>query len=442
MMDRLVDHLRSAVRAGGADLTDGQLLTCFVEQRDEAAFEALLRRHGPMVLGVCRRVLRSHQDAEDAFQATFLVLIRKAASVRSRETVANWLYGVAYNAARKARAVAARRQAREKQMTQVPEPDVEPPGMLGCDVQALLDKELSGLPQRYRLPLVLCELEGKTHKEAAQLLGLPAGTLSSRLARGKATLARRLSRRGVIVSAAAVAAALSGNATAGSLPVSLVTSTVKAARLVVGQAGLTGAASANVVALTRGVLQAMLLSKLRFITVVVLAAGLVCAGAAVSVGAWGRVQTAQQAGRSSPDPSERPNRPPEGEARPADPPAPGGASGESRVRALLKERLATLQEVLAETEKASRAAAVSPNVVLQAKLQVLKAELDLCESDKERVAVHEKMVAVARECERMIEQQYRAAMATHTDLLKAKASRLEAEIALERARTQAAAPSR
>ncbi len=115
---RVIDHLRRVVLAGeAASLSDEQLLTCFLEHRDEVAFEALVRRHGPMVLGVCRRVLRTLADAEDAFQATFLVLVRKAASIQSRATVANWLYGVAHNTALKARAINARRASRERQMT-------------------------------------------------------------------------------------------------------------------------------------------------------------------------------------------------------------------------------------------------------------------------------------------------------------------------------------
>src|SRR5205807_2821853 len=137
--------------------------------------------------GVCRRVLRTEHDAEDAFQATFLVLVRKAAAIATRELLANWLYGVAYNTARKARAVSARRRQHEQQVADLPEPQAVPPSPWN-DLRPLLDQELHLLPDRYRAPIVLCDLEGKTHKEAAAQLGCPVGTVSGRLARARAGL--------------------------------------------------------------------------------------------------------------------------------------------------------------------------------------------------------------------------------------------------------------
>src|SRR5262249_19630847 len=150
---------RSDGLANRAEVTDGQLLERFVNHQDHAAFTALVRRRGPMVWGVCRRVLRSHHDAEDAFQATFLVLIRQAASVTPREKVANWLYGVAYQTALKARATLARRSARERQVAALPEPTAKGQD-LGCDLQAVLDRTLSRLPGKYRVAIVLCDVEG------------------------------------------------------------------------------------------------------------------------------------------------------------------------------------------------------------------------------------------------------------------------------------------
>src|SRR5262249_11352360 len=211
-MSEVIRHLRSAVLLrDGAGLTDGQLLEGFLSHRDEAALAALVLRPAPMVWGVCRRVLRNEADAEDAFQATFLFLVRKAASIASRELLSNWLYGVAYRTALKARATAARRGARERQVPEMPEPEVAPRG-LPHDLQSLLDQELSRLPDKYRVAIVLCDLEGKTRPEAARELGCPEGTVAGRLARARGMLAKRLARHGTVLSGGSLAAALSQDA--------------------------------------------------------------------------------------------------------------------------------------------------------------------------------------------------------------------------------------
>src|SRR5689334_262291 len=168
-------------------LSDGQLLERFVGRREQAVFEAIVHRHGAMVWGVCRRVLRDHHDAEDAFQATFLVLARKARSVVPREKLGPWLYGVAYKTAMKARAMRAKRRTREVQVPDMPEPEAASRD-LRDDLTELLDGELSRLPGRYRIPIVLCDLEGQTHQEAARQLGWPIGTVSSRLSRARSML--------------------------------------------------------------------------------------------------------------------------------------------------------------------------------------------------------------------------------------------------------------
>src|SRR5262249_49520851 len=194
----------------GTSWTDGEVVAAFIEQKDEAAFEALVRRHGPMVFGVCRRVVGDHHDAEDAFQATILVLARKAASVRPREKIANWLHGVALRTAMKAKTMAPKRRGREKQGTEMPETQKAQQGQWH-DLQRLLDRELNGLPENYRLPIVVCDLEGKTIKQAAQQLGWPQGTLAGRLARGRKLLANRLTSRGVALSAGSLAVVVSQN---------------------------------------------------------------------------------------------------------------------------------------------------------------------------------------------------------------------------------------
>jgi RNA polymerase sigma-70 factor (ECF subfamily) len=251
-MRAVIRHLRAAALCSKGDgPCDGHLLESFIVRRDEAAFEALVRRHGPMVLGVCQRVLRNVHDAEDAFQATFLVLSRKADSVKPRDMVGNWLYGVAYRTAMKARAMNAKRRSKERHSGAIP-----PSGTSASGVDEVLleqlDHELNRLPEKYRVAIVLCELEGRSRKEVARLLGVPEGTLSWRLAHAKKLLARRLSRYGTV----ALATLISKSAASACLTPALRVSAVKAALTA-------GAIPAKVLALTEGVMKAMLLSKLK-----------------------------------------------------------------------------------------------------------------------------------------------------------------------------------
>ena len=286
-MSEVIQHLRRAVLLqDGAGLTDGQLLECFISSREEAAIAALVRRHGPMVWGVCRRVLRSHHDAEDAFQATFLVLLRKAASIMPREMFANWLYGVAHQTALKARQIAAKRRGRERQVIDMPEPKgVEQDR--SHDLQLVLDQELSRLPDKYRAVIVLCDLQGKTHKEAARQLGVPEGTIASRKATARTKLAKRLARHGLALGGGSLAAALSQNVASASLPTAVLSSTIKAVTLVAAGKAATGLISANVAALTEGVVKAMLLTKLKTMTALLLLLGMVTL-TSVMVLAWGQ----------------------------------------------------------------------------------------------------------------------------------------------------------
>ncbi len=282
MMNKVIKAIhyirRAALLRDGAGLTDAQLLGYFVERRDEAAFAALVKQHGPMVWGVCRRLL-NHHDAEDAFQSTFLVLVRKAASIVPRERVANWLYGVAYQTALQARRTAARRRAREKQVMAMPEPAVTEQD-LWRELQPLIDQELNRLPDAYREVIVLSDLEGKTRKEAARQLGLAEGTVASRLARARAMLAKRLARHGLAVSGAALAAVLTEQAVSANVPSAVLSSTIKAATL--AAAGQSAAViSVKVVALTTGVLRTMFVNKITVATTVLLALGFLTAGGSV-----------------------------------------------------------------------------------------------------------------------------------------------------------------
>jgi RNA polymerase sigma factor (sigma-70 family) len=279
-LSRVLEHVRSIVDRQEAE-SDGRLLELFMTQRDERAFEALVRRHGPMVLGVCQRVLRNFHDAEEAFQATFLVLVRKAASVRPRELVGNWLYGVACRTALEARRAASKRRAKERQVVAMPQP--EKGNDTWEELRFVLDQELARLPNKYRAVLVLCDLEGKTRKDAARKLAVPEGTVASRLASARTLLAKRLSRHGFAVSGGALAALLSQNASA-SVPPSVIASTIHAASLfAAGQATATGVISVQVAALTEGVVKAMLLTKLKISTAMLLVAVLVALGAGVGL---------------------------------------------------------------------------------------------------------------------------------------------------------------
>jgi RNA polymerase sigma factor (sigma-70 family) len=279
MPNGVTDYLRrAALLPHGAGLGDGELLGRFVERHDEAALAALVNRHGPMVWGVCRRLL-SHHDAEDAFQATFLVLVRKAPAVVPRAMVGNWLYGVAHQAALQARRTVARRRAKEIQVTAMPDTEAVQQDR-SPDLQPLLDQELSRLPDNYRAVIVLCDLEGRTRKEVARQLGVPEGTVGGRLARARAMLAKRLSQHGVTLSGGALAAVLPQNAASATVPSSVMASTIKAASLLAaGQA--TGVISAKVAALTEGVLKTMFATTLKITTVVLLAVCMIGLGTTV-----------------------------------------------------------------------------------------------------------------------------------------------------------------
>ena len=280
----LLGHVCRLFRSGAVTgLSDAQILDWFIFRRDEAgeaAFAALVRRHGPMVLGVCRRVLRDRHTAEDAFQATFLVLAHKARSIARRDRLANWLYGVAFRSAQRARSRGLRRRARETPVVasvETAKPDDTAPD---DELLANFDEELARLPVRLRAAAVLCELEGLT-RAAAFRLGIPERTLCSRLASAGRRLRARLARRGVAPSVPTSTLALSRDVKAVALPVRLTESTVQAAMRIAAGADPSSVATASVAALIQGVLNAMLLSRLKTIAAVMtVATGLAACAAA------------------------------------------------------------------------------------------------------------------------------------------------------------------
>jgi RNA polymerase sigma factor (sigma-70 family) len=273
----VIQHLVADLRPDGDGTADGELLARFLKSRDEEALASLVRRHAMMVWGVCCRLLGSHHDAEDAFQATFLVLVRKAGAV-PKQAIANWLYGVARQTAVRVRATAMKRGQRETQVVNMPEPTVAE--TRDGDLRSVLDEELSRLPNHYRGVIVLCDLEGMTRKDVACQLGIPEGSVASRLARARALLAKRLNQRGIRCSGGSVTAIVSAGSAFASVPPDLVLSTIKAAS--VFAAGPAAAvASATVVSLAEGVVKAMFVTKIKAAIAVVLILCFVATGTTI-----------------------------------------------------------------------------------------------------------------------------------------------------------------
>jgi RNA polymerase sigma factor (sigma-70 family) len=296
-LNTVLRHIHRVVGTPGvSELTDKQLLERFITGHEEAAFAALVRRHGPLVLGVCRRVLRHTQDAEDAFQATFMVLARKAASMRWHESVSNWLYEVAHRLALKVKAEAARRRLHERRAGEMVR-SASKQEDAWREFCSLLDEELQRLPEKYRVPLLLCYLEGETREQAARQLGWSLRTFKRRLEQGRELLRVRLARSGLTLSGVLLATGLTGDVGKAAIPALLGSTTVRAAlSFATNPTATTGGISANATLLAEGILKGMAMIKLKFAAAFVLAASLV--GATVSV--VGYQALAGQFGSSAP----------------------------------------------------------------------------------------------------------------------------------------------
>jgi RNA polymerase sigma factor (sigma-70 family) len=277
-LNTLLRHIHKLAASGGEQpRTDRQLLDDFTARRDEAAFTALLARHGPMVLRVCRRVLGHEQDAEDAFQATFVVLAQNSRSIRKREALAAWLHGVAHRTARKLQRSAARRRNHEARLRHLAPRAI--PGPTWDDVQAVLDEEIQRLPAAFRAAFVLCVLEGKSGPEAAAALGIPERTVSSRLTRARHRLRQRLQRRGIGLSALVAALAVAECTGQAAVPGALVGSTLRCGLVLAAGGPVAGVIPSHIAALAAGVTRAMFLTKAMTLTAVLLAVSLSVAGA-------------------------------------------------------------------------------------------------------------------------------------------------------------------
>jgi RNA polymerase sigma factor (sigma-70 family) len=328
-LNPLLHHIRHLIGSvPAAALTDSQLLERFLACRDESAVEVLVRRHGPLVFGVCRRVLRDAHAAEDAFQATFLVLTRKAPSLVRHERLGSWLYKVAYRLALRARATLIRRQQCEAQVARG-RPDSAGQHTGPSDLIVALDEEIQRLPASQRMPLVLCYFEGKTNEQAAEILGCPRGSMSARLAQARARIQVCLARRGFAAPAAGIAGLLAACAAEATVPIPLLTNTVRAAVWFAGeQASIASAASPQAVALAKGAFRAMFLNRLQIAAAGLLAAMLLGTGATLLV---------QAASEASPQAQAAPQQPSEvrtAGAAVADDPLPKGAIGRMGSRLL------------------------------------------------------------------------------------------------------------
>jgi RNA polymerase sigma factor (sigma-70 family) len=281
----LMQYIRRVAYSGTAEgATDGQLLEQYLVAENQAAFAALVKRHGPMVHAVCRRVLGNAHDADDAFQAVFIVLMRKARTIMSCESLGGWLHGVAYRTALKARSSAVRRLFMEKRAaaTGTVEDDLEAGWQ---DLRPILDQEIARLPENYRLPFVLCYLEGKTNAQAARQLRWPLGTVATRLARAREHLRKGLTRRGAGLAAGLLIATASRTAFAASVSNGLGGFTTGAAmRAVASKVLFGGTASGRAIALAKGVVQAMWMSKVRSAAIVLVAIGAIVGGGRIWLG--------------------------------------------------------------------------------------------------------------------------------------------------------------
>ncbi len=370
----IIRRLRRAVTpASDGGLTDADLLRRWVTHRDEAAFEALLWRHAAAVLSVCRRVLGDAHEAEDAAQAAFLTLARKAGSIGRRQAVVAWLYTVAYRTALRARACVSRSVSfPPHDLDALPARPVADPAWR--DLRPVLDEEVSRLPEKYSATFVLCHVEGRTNEEAARELGCPVGTVLSRLARARQRLRDRLTRRGVTLGV--LAAVLAVETATAAAPSALVLASVRAAALAAAGKGLAGVVSTEVVALSGEVVRAMLLTKVKIAAVVVL-------GVVLLVGGGGVVSYQTAAGEPGRTPADSAATQKSARTAPAD---------QEKLQALLAQQEKEIRELHERVE--------ALQVSLDAKTRELEKALKQAEVQAERARAAEQEARRQAEAER------------------------------------------
>jgi RNA polymerase sigma factor (sigma-70 family) len=424
-------------------MTDGELLDRFRTSRDEGgeqAFESLVTRHGPMVLGICRNFLEDPGDTHDAFQAVFLVLARRAGAIRKSDSVGSWLYGVTVRVAARARATAIRRRIRERRVLAAAEaaavaggsPEANPAASTEHDDgAAIVHEEVVRLPERYRTPIVLCYFEGLTHDEAAARLSWPVGTVRSRLARARDQLRGRLTRRGVaapstigpmaawlIASPApsSVSAAIRAATAVSPLPVHVPASLARAAvRVAAGQPMAAGSWPAASIALADGVLKTMMLKKLTI-------AGCLIASLGVGTGTGALVIRRARAQDA-----------PAAAAPAAKPPASPDETGKA-VDPLVQKLLDAARQRLDAQRAFYEEGRITIDRFLDACVQFEKAELRAATNDAERMAARQRLVDLLKEVENREKAELVVGRGTDADVAEASQARQQAEMELKNAK--------
>jgi RNA polymerase sigma factor (sigma-70 family) len=415
-------YLQKVAAPDGGGTSDGDLLRRFVARRDESAFAALVERHGPLVLGVCRRVLQNPSDAEDAFQAAFIVLACKARSISQPDLLSSWLYRVAYRTALRAWAASAARKDRQALVGDVAVAPMAPDADW-ADLRPVLDEEIERLPTKYRVPFVLCYLEGRTNDEAARRVGCAKGTIGSRLAWARQRLRSRLVRRGVTLPAGLLATALTSEALSAAVPPSLANVAVGMAMSFRSGPALAVTASTAGATLAKGVLRAMFLTRLRTLTIWLTVLGLVGAG------------TGFYFAQPGADAQQQPPAVGGSEPKAPQPPA-AGSDGDAAKK--LQELLTQRRDVATLTFNARRERLLNGQLtggdegLHAAALRLVQAELDLCRDRAARIKVCEIHLSRMREIEQIALAQVTAGKIFAADGAVAEYSRLDAEIRLQR----------
>jgi RNA polymerase sigma factor (sigma-70 family) len=430
----LLHYIQTIFESGTmGELTDRQLLERFaVGDREQAEpyFAALIKRHGPMVLHTCQSILHDRPDAEDAFQATFLVLARKARSLWIRDSLGPWLFEVACRVAACARSAALRRRKHEREAARMGATTME--DKTWDDRSAALYEELRRLPDRYRAAVVLCDLEGLTQERAAQLLGWPAGTVRSRLARGRQRLRDRLTRRGLAPSVVPALPWLTADAPSAAVPAKLAEITTNAAVRFIANSAVTGTI-ASVGSLTEGVLRVMLWSKLKLIIAGILAGGLFAGTALLAF--W---SADLQQGQSPAVTAETPAKD-RAEAKPR--PIAQASAGAQSLSSNAMARLDVAKKLRDKTYERWR---IDPNASFSDVLSRQNRFYDvvgevLVKTDADRVRFLEHRVATLKRIEQFVRELFKNKFLGSIDVLAVELDRLEAEDRLEKARARVGA---